>query len=453
MYLAVARGPARFNKLLVVKQLKPELVEDSSFLEMFLEEARLAARLNHPNIVQTYEVGSDGDKHYMVMDYLEGVTLARVLKKKSAAFTLGMHLRVLCEALQGLHYAHTLKDFDNTPLGIVHRDATPQNLFVTYDGQVKVVDFGIAKALDSTVETSTGVLKGKPSYMAPEQIAGDVDPRADVFTAGVMLWEAIVGHRMWSKKSDVEILTNIIKGDVPKLKDEAPNAPDELARIVGKALSKNRDDRHESAQALQHELEKYLADTKTDVQLREIGKVVTDLFANERKAVKSTIEQHLAVVASRDRARAGEASEHSTAVGRRERWRDAGVGRQLGAELGHGWTNAAGHRSPHDGDDADQRDVARVAEEEQQPDLHRWWHRCGRLDWRHHRGDTRRPTGHRRHHADGIVLRPAAAPTGVPEIKAAASAPAGAGLARSQREGVSEELRRLDRRRRGHRTP
>src|SRR5262245_54146628 len=136
VYLAIARGPARFSKLLVLKQLKPELVEDPSFLEMFLEEARLAARLNHPNIVQTYEVGHDENRHFIVMDYLEGVTLARLLRKRSPKFTLNMQLRVISEALSGLHYAHTLTDFNGTSLGIVHRDATPQNVFITYDGQI-----------------------------------------------------------------------------------------------------------------------------------------------------------------------------------------------------------------------------------------------------------------------------------------------------------------------------
>src|SRR5262249_30356262 len=161
--------------------------------------------------------------------------------------TLGMHLRVICEALSGLHYAHTLADLDGTPFGIVHRDATPQNVFVTYDGQVKLVDFGLAKALDSTVETSTGVLNGKPSYMAPEQIGGDVDSRADVFTAGVMIWEAVAGRRMWHQKSDVEILTNIMKGDLPSLTEVAPDAPTGIVRIVAKALSKARENRYLSA--------------------------------------------------------------------------------------------------------------------------------------------------------------------------------------------------------------
>jgi serine/threonine protein kinase len=298
VYLAVAHGPARFSKLLVVKELKPELVEDGSFLDMFLEEARLAARLNHPNIVQTYEIGAEGNRHYMVMDYLEGVTLARVLRKKNERFTLPMQLRIMCEILQGLEYAHTLKDFDGAPLGIVHRDATPQNVFVTFDGTVKLVDFGIAKALDSTVETRTGVLKGKPAYMAPEQIGGDVDPRADVFAVGVMVWEAVVGHRMWHKKGDVEVLTNIIKGNIPTLRETKPDAPEHLIRICDRALSRNREDRYATAADFHADLEAYLVQSKTDVSTREVGKLVAELFATERTSTRTTIEQHIASLKS-----------------------------------------------------------------------------------------------------------------------------------------------------------
>jgi serine/threonine-protein kinase len=293
VYLAVAHGPARFSKLLVVKELKPELVDDPTFLEMFLEEARLAARLSHPNIVQTYEIGAEGRRHFIVMDYLEGVTLARVLRKKSDRFTLPMQLRVICDSLQGLHYAHTLTDFDGAPLGIVHRDATPQNLFITFDGQVKIVDFGIAKALDSTIETRTGVLKGKPAYMAPEQVAGDVDPRADIFGVGVMIWEAAAGRRMWHKKGDVEVLTNIIKGTMPSLKEIAPDAPEALVRIVERAMAKNRDERYPSAADLQADLEAYLISVKIHITARDVAAVVAELFADERAATRSTIEQHL----------------------------------------------------------------------------------------------------------------------------------------------------------------
>jgi serine/threonine-protein kinase len=296
--LAVALGPARFSKLLVVKELKPELVEDTSFLEMFLEEARLAARLNHPNIVQTYEIGAEGKRHFMVMDYLEGVTLSSILRKKGNDFTLAMHIRVLCETLQALDYAHNLKDFDGSPLGIVHRDATPQNVFLTFDGTVKLVDFGIAKALDSVVETRAGVLKGKPAYMAPEQITGTVDARADVFSIGVMLWEAIVGHRMWHKKGDVEILTKIIKGEIPTLKETKPNAPAELIRICDRAIAKAREDRYSTAAELQADLEAYLASSKTDISPRDVAKVVATLFATDRMKTRDVIEKHLASLKS-----------------------------------------------------------------------------------------------------------------------------------------------------------
>lgn len=293
VYLAVAQGPARFSKLLVVKELKPEFVEDETFLEMFLEEARLAARLSHPNIVQTYEVGEEEKRHYIVMDYLDGVTLARLLRRKAALFTRNMHLRVICEILAGLHYAHTLKDFDGTDLGIVHRDVTPQNVFITFDGTAKIVDFGIAKALDSSIETRTGVLKGKPAYMAPEQIAGDVDPRADVFSAGVMVWEAVAGQRMWAKKGDVEVLASMLKGEVPSIREYVPEVPDELAKIVERALAKNRDERFQSAAELQEALEEFLASDPT-ATMREVGRVVREIFSEERASTRSKIDAHLA---------------------------------------------------------------------------------------------------------------------------------------------------------------
>lgn len=295
VYLAVTQGPARFSKLLVVKELKPDLVDDETFLDMFLEEARLAARLNHPNIVQTYEVGEENKRHFIVMDYLDGVTLARVLRRKPPphVFSRNMHLRVICEILAGLHYAHTLKDFDGTDLGIVHRDVTPQNVFITFDGTAKVVDFGIAKALDSGLETRTGVLKGKPAYMAPEQIAGDVDRRADVFSAGVMIWEAIAGKRMWSKKGDVEVLTSMLKGEVPSIREHAPDVPEELARIVERSLLKDREARFDGASALQDALEEFLRDDPT-ATMREVGRAVGEIFADERMTTRATIDTCLA---------------------------------------------------------------------------------------------------------------------------------------------------------------
>jgi serine/threonine-protein kinase len=295
VHLAVAQGLARFSKLLVIKELKPEYVEDETFLEMFLEEARLAARLNHPNIVQTYEVGEEKRRYYLVMDYLDGVSLARVVRRNSPSFTMNMRLRVICEVLQGLEYAHTLKDFDGSDLGIVHRDVNPSNVFITFDGQAKLVDFGIAKAIDSTIETRTGILKGKPAYMAPEQIAGDADARADVFSAGVMIWEAAAGARMWARKGDVEVVAHMLKAEVPNLREVAPDVPEALAQIVEKALAKHRADRYESARALQEALEEYLKGDET-ATMRAVGTAVSGIFVEERATRKNKIDAQLALL-------------------------------------------------------------------------------------------------------------------------------------------------------------
>src|SRR6185437_1077783 len=174
VYLAVVRGPAGFNKLVVIKQIRPQLAEDPEFLGMFLDEARLAARLSHPNVVQTNEVGQEGNRYFIAMEYLEGQPLNRILHRlqKSGGLPLGLHIKILSDVLAGLHHAHELADYDGTALEVVHRDVTPHNVFVTYEGQVKVVDFGIAKAAGRAGETRHGVIKGKAPYMAPEQAAG-----------------------------------------------------------------------------------------------------------------------------------------------------------------------------------------------------------------------------------------------------------------------------------------
>src|SRR5690349_9631966 len=188
VFLAVASGPGGVNKLVVLKALLPDLSTEPYALAMFLDEARLAARLNHANVVQTYEVGTEGDRHVIVMEYLEGQPLSAVLRRAGSAglpFTLPSYLRVIVSMLEGLHYAHELTSYDGSPLMFVHRDVSPQNVFLTYDGQVKLLDFGIAKAATSQNHTAAGVIKGKLAYMAPEQmVASRIDRRADVYSVG-----------------------------------------------------------------------------------------------------------------------------------------------------------------------------------------------------------------------------------------------------------------------------
>src|SRR5271170_1756872 len=238
VFLAVVQGPAGFNKLVVIKKTRPELAQDPEFLAMFLDEARLAARLNHPNVVQTTEVGQDGERYFIAMEYLDGQPLNRIRARAPAAFTTPMQVRVLADTLAGLHHAHELCDFDGTQLGVVHRDATPQNVFVTYDGLVKVVDFGIAKAVDSSSETRTGVVKGKVTYMAPEQARGErVDRRADIFAAGVMLWEGVAGRRMWKGIPELTVVHELINGKLPSIREAVPEVSDGLAKICERATA------------------------------------------------------------------------------------------------------------------------------------------------------------------------------------------------------------------------
>ncbi len=298
VYLAMVQGPGGFNKLVVVKELKPELVEEPAFLMMFLDEARLAARLSHPNIVQTNEVGNHGDRYFMAMDYLDGRGLDHVRRRsKSAGFGLSvpMQLRVICDMLAGLEYAHKLTDFDGSPLNIVHRDVSPQNVFLTFDGQVKLLDFGIAKASDSMHETHAGVVKGKVSYMSPEQGRGQkVDARADVFSAGVLLWEALTGKRMREGKNDQEKLWALVSEDIPRASALKPTVPPQLDDICAKAMAWNRDERYASAGAMQRDLERYLAQTGTNVTARDVGGCVTELFREDRANTNAVIEAHVA---------------------------------------------------------------------------------------------------------------------------------------------------------------
>lgn len=306
VYLATSHGPGGFNKLVAVKELKPELCDDETYVTMFLEEARLAARLTHPNIVQTNEVGSDGKRHFMIMEYLDGRTLYRVGRHLSRydGFPCGAHLRVIAESLIGLHYAHELCDFDGQSFGIVHRDVSPLNVFVTFDGQTKVLDFGIAKSLDSELETRTGILKGRIAYMAPEQACGGkVDRRADVYSAGVMIWEAAAGRRLWPKMTDVEVLSHVLREGPPSLRAACPGAAPELDAICAKAMARELDERYPTAAALADDLEEHLARRHDVVPMREIGALIGRSFEAERRKMSAMIEE--SIMRARDNPQSG----------------------------------------------------------------------------------------------------------------------------------------------------
>ncbi|XXV21773.1 serine/threonine-protein kinase [Sorangium sp. So ce1182] len=294
VFLAAHRGPLGFEKLVVIKRLKPGIATEPEVNAMFLDEARLAARLNHPNVVQTYECGQIDDQYYIVMEYLEGHSLDRICRKIDPSRHRAVYLAILSDALAGLHYAHDLMDFNGQPLHVVHRDISPHNIFVTYDGQAKVVDFGIAKWATRDADTSTGVVKGKIRYMAPEQaLATMVDRRADVFSMGLIFWELVVGERFWGDLSDVQILQRLTFGEIPQLRERWPAAPEALDRICSRALAMAPEDRYATAAQMREDVEAYLATMGRRPSSAEIGRLIGETFANRRAEVRAAISDQL----------------------------------------------------------------------------------------------------------------------------------------------------------------
>jgi serine/threonine-protein kinase len=297
VFLAVVAGPAGFNKLFVVKLMKPELLEEGEHKAMFLDEGKLAARLNHPNIVQTHEVQIQEDQYFLVMEYLDGQPLHRILRRAHKTEThlpLHWHVHFLCEVLAALEYAHDLRDYDGTPLKVVHRDVTPHNVFVTYAGQTKLCDFGIAKTMASSVETRAGILRGKVAYMAPEQVLGSrVDNRADLFAVGVMLWEAMARRRMWDGCSEIQVMQALSHGDLPRVRDIDANVDPELERIVTRALAVRPDDRFQNARDFRTALEGFLFAQTARIDPHAIGEWVGKLFEKERSNLQAVIQDQL----------------------------------------------------------------------------------------------------------------------------------------------------------------
>jgi len=299
VYLAVASGPSGFNKLVVLKLLKVGLSAEAEFRQMFLNEARLAARLNHPNVVQTNEVFEEDGRPIIVMEYLEGVSFSKLVARAhevGRSLPLPMRLRIICEALSGLHYSHELKDYNGTPLGVVHRDMNPQNIFVSFDGRISLLDFGIAKLTSSHGETQTGVMKGKLRYMPPEQILGEtVNRRTDIFAVGVMVWEATTNQKMWRGMADATIMHDVINGRIPSPRTVKEDVPERLEQICMKALAAAQADRYATAAELQSDLEKCLVGET--VNNRAIGQFANSLFADVRAKTHEIIERQLAEIA------------------------------------------------------------------------------------------------------------------------------------------------------------
>ncbi len=292
VYLALARGTAGFTKLVVIKKLRAGMAGDPGFVEMFRDEARLSSRLSHSNIVQTYEVAEAAGQFYIAMEYLDGQSL----------YALWRHVvldrvevppvywaRIIADALRGLHYAHEMRDYDGSPLNVIHRDISPHNVFVTYEGDVKLVDFGIAKAAINATDTESGVLKGKIGYMAMEQGSGKtVDRRADIFSMGVVLWELLAGARLF-EGSAIDMLHQMMSGVPRSLASVRPELPKALTEIVDKALEQSPDARFQTADAMREALEAFIHATGARVQQGDIANLVATPFKQVREERKRDV--------------------------------------------------------------------------------------------------------------------------------------------------------------------
>ncbi len=283
VWLAKQSGIEGFNRHVVVKRILPHLAEDPEFVQMFLNEAKIAARFNHPNIGQIFDLGETGGQYFIAMEFIHGEDLGRVMRRAwSTGQWIARHiaLRVMADTCQGLYYAHTRNDEQGRPLRVVHRDISPQNILISFDGAVKVVDFGIAKASDQVSNTKSGAIKGKFAYMAPEQAAGKpLDARSDLFALGLVLYELVTGVRPLKRDSELATLQAALecKIDPPSAVAEVPA---ELDGIVMRALAKAPDDRYVDAREFQRSLEQYLLNSKEMATSAEVSELMAALFAD-----------------------------------------------------------------------------------------------------------------------------------------------------------------------------
>ncbi len=300
VFLARLSGVGGFQRFVAIKRLHPHLAQEEEFVQMFLDEARLAAGIHHPNVVPILEVGASDRGYYLVMEYIEGDTLARMLARAastSARLPADIGLRVIIDMLMGLHAAHELRDEKGDPTELVHRDVSPQNVLVGTDGVSRITDFGVARAATRLTATRSGQLKGKIAYMAPEQAAGQpVDRRADVFAAGIVLWEVLASRRLFKADNEAATLQRVLSGTIPSPCEEVPSVPVEVADVCLKALERDPDHRFATCAQFADALERAAAGS-LHVRVappKDVAAYVTEVIGQEIREQREAVRAWLA---------------------------------------------------------------------------------------------------------------------------------------------------------------
>ena len=287
IFLAYARSAHGFEKLVVLKRVLPAHADNREFTRMFLDEARLAATLDHPNIVHVYDIGEHGGNVFFAMEYVHGQSLLKLMRQITTArrwLPLEHALGIIIGTCAGMHYAHEKNGLDGRALGIVHRDVSPPNILISYDGSVKVADFGIAKASIATTSTAVGTLKGKIPYMSPEQCrSGPLDRRSDIFSIGILLYELTVGRRLFQAESELGIIHKIVNGVVPPPSQLLRGYPEDLERIVYRALQLDPEHRYPTARALQVDLEELAREYKLPTSSVRLAGFMEEMFDEETR--------------------------------------------------------------------------------------------------------------------------------------------------------------------------
>lgn len=296
IFLARARALAGFEKLVVLKRILPHLAAEEEFVSLFLDEAKTTVALSHGNVVQVFDMGKDADGDYFIaMEYVAGKNLRRFMKRvaerNGKPLDPPVAALIASEILKGLDYAHRRTDGTGRPLGIVHRDVSPHNILISYEGEVKLTDFGIAKAAGKVSRTEAGFIRGKANYMSPEQAdAQPLDGRSDLYSVGVLLWELLTGETLHSGDSPDQVIRDLRSGMPPALPSQRrPDLPAALDRIVSKALARDPGDRHATADVFLRELGQYLADAGAVLGPRDLAAIVTGLFAEEIESERKQI--------------------------------------------------------------------------------------------------------------------------------------------------------------------